>query len=337
MWLESTWASEAHSASRSRPCRRRDKAPSPELTINPPSSCVDDDRASLDLLVGLPRRFTDAGGAGPRRRRGARAGARAAPAAVVLDIRLPRLDGWQVLAELKADRRPVHPGGRRLGGRRPAARPGPGRGRVPPQASPSRRAGRRPAAWVRSAYGVVMSTAQNPGGRGQPAEPQAGSRRPPVRRLRRHGGPSGEEGLRAAQADPPDLVLMDLQLPGIDGVETLQGCGRALSDAMCRSSQSPRSRWPRTGNAHREPASTDTSRSRSACEHCPARWKRSSTGGRCDGHPATVLAVDDQPANLRLLDAVLTPRGYRVLTARRARKRSRCSRARTSTSSCSTS
>jgi class 3 adenylate cyclase len=29
----------------------------------------------------------------------------------------------------------------------------------------------------------------------------------------------------------------------------------------------------------------------------------------------TVLAVDDQPANLRLLDAVLTPRGHRVLTA----------------------
>jgi two-component system cell cycle response regulator DivK len=32
---------------------------------------------------------------------------------------------------------------------------------------------------------------------------------------------SGEEGLRAAQQDPPDLVLMDLQLPGIDGIETL--------------------------------------------------------------------------------------------------------------------
>jgi adenylate cyclase len=30
---------------------------------------------------------------------------------------------------------------------------------------------------------------------------------------------------------------------------------------------------------------------------------------------ATVLAVDDQPTNLRLLDAVLTPRGHRVLTA----------------------
>ncbi len=32
---------------------------------------------------------------------------------------------------------------------------------------------------------------------------------------------SGEDGLRAAQQDPPDLVLMDLQLPGIDGTETL--------------------------------------------------------------------------------------------------------------------
>jgi two-component system, cell cycle response regulator DivK len=33
---------------------------------------------------------------------------------------------------------------------------------------------------------------------------------------------SGEEGLRAAREDPPDLVLMDLQLPGIDGTETLR-------------------------------------------------------------------------------------------------------------------
>ena len=31
--------------------------------------------------------------------------------------------------------------------------------------------------------------------------------------------------------------------------------------------------------------------------------------------PITILAVDDQPPNLRLLDAVLSPRGYRVITA----------------------
>ena len=34
----------------------------------------------------------------------------------------------------------------------------------------------------------------------------------------------------------------------------------------------------------------------------------------------TVLAVDDQPPNLRLLDAVLSPRGYRVLTATRGQE-----------------
>lgn len=34
--------------------------------------------------------------------------------------------------------------------------------------------------------------------------------------------------------------------------------------------------------------------------------------------PVIVLAVDDQPANLRLLDAVLSPRGYRVLRAESA-------------------
>jgi len=33
---------------------------------------------------------------------------------------------------------------------------------------------------------------------------------------------SGEDALRVAQETPPDLVLMDLQLPGIDGTETLR-------------------------------------------------------------------------------------------------------------------
>jgi CheY-like chemotaxis protein len=64
---------------------------------------VDDDRASLDLLSA----YLD--GSGTRVLR-ARDGVealelvrRALPAAVVLEIKLPRLDGWQVLAELKMD------------------------------------------------------------------------------------------------------------------------------------------------------------------------------------------------------------------------------------------
>lgn len=32
---------------------------------------------------------------------------------------------------------------------------------------------------------------------------------------------TGEQGVALARDDPPDLVLLDLQLPGIDGTETL--------------------------------------------------------------------------------------------------------------------
>jgi CheY-like chemotaxis protein len=64
---------------------------------------VDDDRASLDLFSA----YLDSSGTRVLR---ARDGVEALeqirkvpPVAVVLDIKLPRLDGWQVLAELKAD------------------------------------------------------------------------------------------------------------------------------------------------------------------------------------------------------------------------------------------
>ena len=33
---------------------------------------------------------------------------------------------------------------------------------------------------------------------------------------------NGEEGVALAAAERPDLVLMDIQLPGIDGVEALR-------------------------------------------------------------------------------------------------------------------
>jgi len=33
---------------------------------------------------------------------------------------------------------------------------------------------------------------------------------------------TGEDGLRVARAEHPALILMDIQLPGIDGIETLR-------------------------------------------------------------------------------------------------------------------
>jgi signal transduction histidine kinase len=65
---------------------------------------VDDDRASLDLMAAYLSAHTDRV---LRARDGDEAltvARRDHPAAVVLDIRLPRRDGWEVLAALKADR-----------------------------------------------------------------------------------------------------------------------------------------------------------------------------------------------------------------------------------------
>jgi signal transduction histidine kinase/CheY-like chemotaxis protein len=78
-------------------------AGTPESDELPVVLLVDDDRASLDLnsayLDGSPTRVL-------RARDGVEAlelARKSPPAAVVLEIGLPRLDGWQVLAALKAD------------------------------------------------------------------------------------------------------------------------------------------------------------------------------------------------------------------------------------------
>jgi CheY-like chemotaxis protein len=66
---------------------------------------IDDDRASLDLVAA----YLDGHGVRVVRandgRRGLDAIRRLQPVAVVLDIRLPGIDGWEVLEELRADPR----------------------------------------------------------------------------------------------------------------------------------------------------------------------------------------------------------------------------------------
>jgi DNA-binding response OmpR family regulator len=46
------------------------------------------------------------------------------------------------------------------------------------------------------------------------------------------GAPTGEVALEIAQLDPPDLVLLDIILPGLDGFEV---CRRLKADTATRS------------------------------------------------------------------------------------------------------
>ncbi|MCB2226614.1 MAG: response regulator [Desulfarculaceae bacterium] len=44
---------------------------------------------------------------------------------------------------------------------------------------------------------------------------------------------SGEAGLEALEQDPPDLILVDLQMPGIDGLEVLERVRETHPDIIC--------------------------------------------------------------------------------------------------------
>ena len=88
--------------------------------------------------------------------------------------------------------------------------------------------------------------------------------------LRAHGydvelAATGEEALTEAAANPPDLVLLDLGLPGLDGIDVIRGLrGWTSMPIIVLSARDGEStRWPRS-----MPAPTTTSPSRSASTSC---------------------------------------------------------------------
>ncbi len=224
---------------------------------------IEDDRQSVDLLtVYLESAGFEVSTAhdGPS---GLAAIRRERPVAVILDVRLPRMDGWDVLRAIKADPEtssiPVvvvsvvdeRVKGLSLGAAEYLVKPisrDDADGRV--GAGTGRAAGRR--RWAAATIGASMSDCvSDPRRRGQRAEPQARPRRavatPGIEVMEAR---SGEQGVELAAECRPDLILMDLQLPGIDGTEALRQLRASPLDTggACRRRHGVRDeRGPRAG------------------------------------------------------------------------------------------
>ena len=124
---------------------------------------------------------------------------------------------------------------------------------------------------------------------------------------------TGEDAVELAVAHSPALVLMDVQLPGIDGVEALvrlredeRTASIPVLALTAQAMQGDRERFLAAGFDGYISKPIDVAElpphGRGAL---PVVTER----------PARILVVDDVPENVRLLEAVLTPRGYDVLTA----------------------
>ena len=78
----------------------------------------------------------------------------------------------------------------------------------------------------------------------------------------------GEAGVAKALEMRPDLILMDIQLPKISGLEATRSCARSRPPRRRRSSPSPRSRCAATTRRRKRPAPPPTWRSPTARSIC---------------------------------------------------------------------
>ncbi|MDT4988402.1 MAG: hypothetical protein QOI74_2496 [Micromonosporaceae bacterium] len=149
---------------------------------------------------------------------------------------------------------------------------------------------------------------------------------------------TGEQGIESALASPPDLVVMDLQLPGINGFETLKALrsipDRAAVPIIAVTSFAmvgDRDRALDAGFDHymTKPIDPETFTDeidarlpqrlrgsvpqRAAAEPTPAVGP--ATAGPQGRAAADILILDDSLINQTLLRSMLEPHGYRVRTA----------------------
>ena len=123
---------------------------------------------------------------------------------------------------------------------------------------------------------------------------------------------TGEDAVELARTLDPALVLMDVQLPGIDGVEALaQLRGDERTSAIpvvaltAQAMRGDSERFLDVGFDGYLSKPVDVVELIRVVESTAIVSDR----------PAKILVVDDVPENVRLLEAVLVPRGYEVVTA----------------------
>jgi CheY-like chemotaxis protein len=73
---------------------------------------------------------------------------------------------------------------------------------------------------------------------------------------------NGHQALANALDRPPDLILTDIAVPGLDGIELAGGCAPMIGRARFRCSQSRDTAIGSTATAHASPAQTTSSPSR---------------------------------------------------------------------------
>src|SRR5262249_4639119 len=123
---------------------------------------------------------------------------------------------------------------------------------------------------------------------------------------------TGEDAVELARTLDPALVLMDVQLPGIDGVEALAQLRRdertSTIPVVALTAQAMRGDGERFLDAGfdgylSKPVDVDELIRVVECSAIAS------------DRSAKILVVDDVPENVRLLEAVLVPCGYEVVTA----------------------
>ena len=212
---------------------RRARSEAPDAAPLPGSTSIvviEDDRRSLDLMTAYLSGAAITVVTARDGQSGLDAVRRDRPSAVLLDIRMPGIDGWEVLRALKDDpQTSAHPRHRRLDRRRALSRRRTRCRRLPREAGQPRRpagcpdcdraagrGGRLHRTDGGSMTSRILVVEDNP------------KNMKLVRDVLEFSGyevieaTTGEDGVRLAETERPHLILMDLQLPGIDGAEALR-------------------------------------------------------------------------------------------------------------------